>query len=108
MHMHMDNQAAIKQLKSEDSMASAKHVDIRIKFICDYARKCIVRPKYVESRLMKANLLTKAFPSAQDGGVAPNRQVYVGDGRGGVLEEPDPRGLQQGMRSGGPVRPPPP
>jgi len=63
MPMHMDNQAAIKQLESEDSMASAKHVDIRIKFICDYARKGIVEPKYVESRLMKADLLTKAFPA---------------------------------------------
>jgi hypothetical protein len=62
MPMHMDNQAAIKQLESEDSMASAKHVDIRIKFICDYARKGIVEPKYVESRLMKADLLTKGRP----------------------------------------------
>jgi hypothetical protein len=30
MPMHMDNQAAIKQLEFEYSMASAKHVDIRV------------------------------------------------------------------------------
>lgn len=72
MHMHMDNQAAIKQLKSEDSMASAKHVDIRIKFICDYTRKGIVEPTYVESRLMTADLLTKSFPAPR---MAELRQI---------------------------------
>ena len=33
--MWMDNQAAIKQIKSETSTSSAKHVDIRFKFICN-------------------------------------------------------------------------
>ena len=60
--MMMDNQAAIQQLKFEDSMASAKHVDIRLKFIRDYAMRGIVRPEYPESRLMKADLLTKVLP----------------------------------------------
>jgi hypothetical protein len=72
MPMPMDNQAAIKQLESEASMASAKHVDIRIKFICDYARRGIVEPKYVASRLMKADLLTKAFPAPR---MAELRQI---------------------------------
>jgi hypothetical protein len=72
MRMHMDNQVAIKQLESEGSMAIAKHVDIRIKFICDYARKGIVEPKYVESRLMQADLLTKAFPAPR---MAELRQI---------------------------------
>ena len=43
-------------------MASAKHVDVRMKFIRDYARKAHVKPDFVESRLMKADLLTKALP----------------------------------------------
>ena len=34
MPMYMDNQAAIKQLEAEKSTSSAKHVDIRFKFIC--------------------------------------------------------------------------
>ena len=62
MSMLMDNQAAIKQLQSEGSMSSVKHIDVRMKFICDYARKGSVKPEIVESRLMKANLLTKVLP----------------------------------------------
>jgi hypothetical protein len=45
---------------------------IRIKFICDYARRGIVVPKYVESRLMKADLLTKASPAPR---MAELRQI---------------------------------
>ena len=48
MCMMMDNQAAFRQLKFEDSMASAKHVDIRLKFIRDYAVRGIVKPEYPE------------------------------------------------------------
>ena len=48
MCMMMDNQAAILQLKFEDSMASSKHVDIRLKFIRDYAMRGIVKPEYPE------------------------------------------------------------
>ncbi|KAE8970083.1 hypothetical protein PR002_g27230 [Phytophthora rubi] len=33
------------QLESEDSMSNAKHVDIRVNFICDYAKKNIVKPE---------------------------------------------------------------
>nr|CCA22687.1 AlNc14C164G7837 [Albugo laibachii Nc14] len=36
MKINMDNQAAVKQLESEKNTASAKHVDIRFKFICNY------------------------------------------------------------------------
>ncbi|GMF15834.1 unnamed protein product [Phytophthora fragariaefolia] len=63
VRMHVDNQAAIKQYESEDSMASAKHVDIHIKFVCDFARKGIVKTNYVESRLMMADPITKALPA---------------------------------------------
>ena len=62
MCMMMDNQAAFRQLQSEDSMASAKHVDIRVEFIQDYAMRGIVKPEDVGSRLTKADLLTKAQP----------------------------------------------
>ena len=44
-------------------MASAKHVDKRMKFICDYAKKGIVKPKFVESKLMRADLLSKILPT---------------------------------------------
>ena len=60
MSMLMDNQAAIRQLETEGSMSSVKHVDVSMKFICDYARKDIVKPKFEESCMMRADLLTIA------------------------------------------------
>ncbi|CAI5711694.1 unnamed protein product [Peronospora destructor] len=63
MSMLMGNQAAIKQLECEGSMSSTKHVDVRMKFICDYAKKGVVKPDFVESKLMKADLLTKTLPA---------------------------------------------
>uniref|UniRef100_A0AAV1U218 Polyprotein n=1 Tax=Peronospora matthiolae TaxID=2874970 RepID=A0AAV1U218_9STRA len=59
--MLMDNQAAIRQLETEGSMSSVKHVDVRMKFICDYSRKDIVKPMFVESSIMKADLLTRKY-----------------------------------------------
>lgn len=61
MCMVMDNQATIRRLESEESMASANHVDIRVKLFRDYAIKRICKPHYVESRLMEADILTKAL-----------------------------------------------
>ena len=63
MSMLMENQDDIRQLETEGSMSSVKHVDVRMKFICDYARKDIVKPKFMESRIMKADLLTKVLPA---------------------------------------------
>ncbi|KAG2761559.1 hypothetical protein PC129_g5710 [Phytophthora cactorum] len=54
-------------------MTSAKHVDIRVKFICDFARKGIVKPEYVESRSMMADLLTKALPAPR---MAELREIF--------------------------------
>ena len=59
--MMMYNQAEIRQLEAEDSMTSAQHVDIQVKFIRDYANKRFSKPTYVESRLMKSNLPTKHY-----------------------------------------------
>ena len=44
MIMEMDNQAAISQLENEESSTRAKHINIKIKFIKDYAKKRIVKP----------------------------------------------------------------
>ena len=51
----------MKQLESGESMASTKHVDIRDKFICDIAKKGLVKLKFVDSRLMLADFLTKTL-----------------------------------------------
>uniref|UniRef100_A0AAV1UPI6 Polyprotein n=1 Tax=Peronospora matthiolae TaxID=2874970 RepID=A0AAV1UPI6_9STRA len=61
MLMHVDNQAAIRQLEGEASSLKAKHIDVRVKFVCDFARRGIVRAQYVRSELMLADLLTKAL-----------------------------------------------
>ena len=63
MPMWMDTQAAIIQLDSEKSTSSAKHVDIRFKFICHYSQAKKVKPSYVKSEDMMAEQLTKALPA---------------------------------------------
>nr|CCA25296.1 AlNc14C288G10202 [Albugo laibachii Nc14] len=59
----MENQATIKQLESEISRSSAKHVDVHMEFVCDYAKKAIVELECAESRFMKTDILTKVLPA---------------------------------------------
>ena len=59
MSMSMDNQAAINMLMSEKSMAGAKHVNVWMNFICEFAKKGIVKIEFAESKLIRADLLTK-------------------------------------------------
>lgn len=61
MLMHADNQAAINQIEVEASSLKAKHIDVRLKFVCDYARRDIFLAQYVRSEKMLADLLTKAL-----------------------------------------------
>ncbi len=63
MTMYMDNQAAIKQVENEASSSQAKHVDVRLKFVRDYSAKNIVKPVYIETKKMLADILTKALPA---------------------------------------------
>ena len=44
-------------------MSSAKHVDIRFKFICHYAQAKEIEPRFIKSEEMIADLLTKALPA---------------------------------------------
>lgn len=61
MPLMVDNRAAIKQLRSESTSASAKHIDICIKFVYSYTHQGVIEPVYVESRLQLADLLTKTL-----------------------------------------------
>uniref|UniRef100_A0AAV1TSL4 Polyprotein n=1 Tax=Peronospora matthiolae TaxID=2874970 RepID=A0AAV1TSL4_9STRA len=63
MSLFIKNQAAIRKLENEGSMSSVKHVDVRMKFICDYARRDNVKSTFVESLNTKADLLTKLLPA---------------------------------------------
>ena len=57
MQMHVDNQAAIRQIEGE---ASSLRANVRLKFIKDFVRHGIIEPRYVRSELMLADLLIKA------------------------------------------------
>lgn len=65
MPMHIDNHAAIKQIDDEASSLKAKHIDVRLKFICDFAQRGVVQPQYVRPEQMLTDLLTKTLCSAE-------------------------------------------
>uniref|UniRef100_A0AAV1TUD3 Polyprotein n=1 Tax=Peronospora matthiolae TaxID=2874970 RepID=A0AAV1TUD3_9STRA len=65
MQLRVDNQAAIAQIAGEVSSLKAKHVDVRLKFLCDYPRRGIITASYVRSEQMLADLLTKALDATK-------------------------------------------
>ena len=65
MKMLIDNQAAIRQIEGEASYTKSKHIDVRVKYLCDYACRGIVVPQYVPSDLMLANVLIKALDAVR-------------------------------------------
>nr|CCA16773.1 PREDICTED: similar to retrotransposon protein putati [Albugo laibachii Nc14] len=65
MQIEIDNQAAIHQMENEESSTRAKHIDIKLKFIKECAKRVIVKPCYVHSEEMAADLLTKAFSAVR-------------------------------------------
>uniref|UniRef100_A0AAV1T135 Uncharacterized protein n=1 Tax=Peronospora matthiolae TaxID=2874970 RepID=A0AAV1T135_9STRA len=65
MKMLIDNQAAIRQIEGEVSSTKAKHIDVRVKYLCDYAHQGIVMPQHVPSDLMLANVLIKALDAVK-------------------------------------------
>uniref|UniRef100_A0AAV1V081 Polyprotein n=1 Tax=Peronospora matthiolae TaxID=2874970 RepID=A0AAV1V081_9STRA len=65
MVLHVDNQAALKQLAGEASSLKAKHIDVRKKFVCDFARRGIIVSQHVRSEQQLADLLTKALDAVK-------------------------------------------
>ncbi|KAG2853387.1 hypothetical protein PC113_g14215 [Phytophthora cactorum] len=57
--MHVDNQVAIAQIEGEDTAGRAKHIDVRFKFVKDFAKKKVLEVRYCESKTMRADILTK-------------------------------------------------
>nr|CCA26268.1 polyprotein putative [Albugo laibachii Nc14] len=60
--LKIDNQTAVKQIENEASSASTKHVDVKLRFLRDYAKKKTVKPTYESTETMVADLLTKILP----------------------------------------------
>uniref|UniRef100_A0AAV1UQN3 Integrase catalytic domain-containing protein n=1 Tax=Peronospora matthiolae TaxID=2874970 RepID=A0AAV1UQN3_9STRA len=67
MTLHVDNQAAIRQLDGEATSMKAKHIDVRVKFVCDFVRRGVIKAQYVHTDEQLADALTKALdaPSSQ-------------------------------------------
>ena len=63
MPMWVDNQAVIQQLESEKSTSSAKHVDIRFKFLRHHVRARVVNPRFIMSEDIMTDMLTKSLPA---------------------------------------------
>ena len=61
MTLHIDNKAAINQLSGDKASAKAKHIDVRIKFVSDCARKGVITLEYRKSLTMPAGLMTKTL-----------------------------------------------
>ncbi|DAZ97926.1 TPA: hypothetical protein N0F65_007267 [Lagenidium giganteum] len=63
MILWMDNQAAKRQVEGEETSGRAKHIDVKIKFVSDCTKKGIIKPRYVRSEAMPADLLMKSLPA---------------------------------------------
>uniref|UniRef100_A0AAV1V3X7 Reverse transcriptase Ty1/copia-type domain-containing protein n=2 Tax=Peronospora matthiolae TaxID=2874970 RepID=A0AAV1V3X7_9STRA len=65
MQLHVVNQAAISQIANEASSLKAKRVDVRLKFLCDFARRGVVVAICVRSEKMLVDLMTKALDATK-------------------------------------------
>ena len=59
--MEIVSQAVIRQMENEESSTRSKHIDIKFKLIKECAKKGIVKPCYVPTEEMVADLVTKSF-----------------------------------------------
>ena len=65
MLLHVYDQAAISQIEGEASTTKAKHIDVRHKFVKDYAQRGIIRIQHVRSELMLADPTTKTMDAVK-------------------------------------------
>jgi hypothetical protein len=59
MELRVDNQAALRQIVSEETSTKTKHIDIKIKYVKELFKQGFINPVYVSTTEMKADLLTK-------------------------------------------------
>ncbi|OWY90531.1 Copia protein [Phytophthora megakarya] len=53
----------IGQIEGEDASGQAKHIDVRFKFVKNFAKKKVLEVLYCESKSMRADILTKTLPA---------------------------------------------
>ena len=63
--LRVDNQAAIQQIDKETASSNRKNVDIKMKFLRDYALKGKIKAEFTETKAMLVDLLTKVLPAPQ-------------------------------------------
>jgi hypothetical protein len=62
--LHMDNQSAIAVAKNPEHHGRMKHLDLRFFWLRDAVTRDIIKPKYIPTADMPADILTKALPRA--------------------------------------------
>ncbi|CAI5734969.1 unnamed protein product [Hyaloperonospora brassicae] len=61
MTLHVDKQASIRQLDGEATSMKAKHIDVRVKFVCNFVRRGVIEAQYVHTDEQLADALKKAL-----------------------------------------------
>ena len=65
MNLPIDNQAAISRILVTASSVKAKHIDVRLTFLCDFLRRGVIAACYLRSELMLADLTTKVHDATK-------------------------------------------
>ena len=87
MPMHVHNKAAISQIEREASSIKAKHIDVRHKYLRDYAQRGVVKAQHVRSELIIADLMTKALDALKLGALRSLMRLQSGRNADEELEE---------------------
>lgn len=65
MIVHVDNKMAIKQITGEDSSGRAKQNAVKHNFVKDYNKKGVINVVYCESKMMRADVVTKTLAATR-------------------------------------------
>uniref|UniRef100_A0AAV1TBH9 Reverse transcriptase Ty1/copia-type domain-containing protein n=1 Tax=Peronospora matthiolae TaxID=2874970 RepID=A0AAV1TBH9_9STRA len=63
--LYVDNQAAIGQISGEAQSVKAKHIDVRLEFLCCSSRRGVIAACYLRSKMMLADLMKKAYDASK-------------------------------------------
>ncbi|CAH0479170.1 unnamed protein product [Peronospora belbahrii] len=102
--LKIHKQATIKHLKNEASAASAKHVDVKLKFLKDFAEKEWLNQRDVASEDMVADLLTKALHAPRivelQTKIGWNEWLILSEHGDILMSMKTPRGVKKGVPIG--------
>lgn len=73
--LRIDNRPAIKQIESDQTLARAKHVEIKFHLIRDHHRKDLFKLEHVATEHQSADMLTKSLDSKRLATLAKNNSI---------------------------------